>query len=168
MIYLIDSTIIRAHQHAAGAKGGQEKQALGRSAGGFSSKLHMRSDANGNADIFDLSAGNEHDIKKATDLTSDLDNGSSVAADKAYDSSDFRLELLFNEIEPLIPSRKNRLYKPPYDKEKYKIRYRVECCFNRLKQNRAFATRYDKLARTFLSGTAFLCAIISLRDSINI
>jgi transposase len=163
LIYLIDSTIVRAHQHAAGAVGGQSEQALGRSAGGLSSKLHLRSDSDGNPDVFDLTAGQEHDIIKAFDLTNDLPSGSSVASDKAYDSSDLRLNLLCSNIVPLIPSRDNRIYKPPYDKEKYKIRYRIECFFNRLKQNRAFATRYDKLARSFLSGTAFLCAIICLR-----
>lgn len=160
---MIDSTIVRAHQHAAGAVGGQSHQAIGRSAGGLSSKLHLRSDSDGNPDIFDLTAGQDHDITKAFELTNDLPDGSSVAADKAYDCSDFRLALLYSNIEPVIPSRDNRLYKHPYDKEKYKIRYRIECFFNKLKQNRAFATRYDKLARSFLSGTALLCAMICLR-----
>ena len=154
---------MRAHQHAAGAKGGQSKQALGRSAGGFTSKLHLCSSGEGNPDRFLLTAGQEHDVTKAVELTEYLPSNSSVAADKGYDSSDFRLILLNNDIEPLIPSRSNRLYKPPYDKEKYKIRYRVECFFNKLKQNRAFATRYDKLALSFLSGTAFLCAMICIQ-----
>ena len=160
---MIDSTIVRAHQHAAGARGGQEKQALGRSAGGFTSKLHLCSDQNGDADRFLLTAGQEHDVVKAEELTNHLESGSSVAADKGYDSSNYRLILLYRNIEPIIPSRSNRIYKAPYDKEKYKVRYRIECFFNRLKQNRGIATRYDKMAHSFLSGVALACAIIAVR-----
>jgi len=154
---------VRAHQHAAGARRGQSKQALGRSAGGFTTKLHLCSDSVGNADYFLLSGGQDHDVTKAIELTKHLPCNSSVAADKGYDSSDFRINLLKNNIKPLIPSRSNRVYKPPYDRNKYKIRYRIECFFSKLKQNRAFATRYDELAISFLSGTAFLCAMICLR-----
>ena len=165
-IKLIDSTIVKAHQHAAGARGGQEKQGLGRSAGGFSSKVHLRSDGDGNPEQIFVTGGQEHDINKAVDLTKDLSNNSSVAADKAYDCSDLRIKLLINDIEPLIPSRSNRTYKPPYNKEKYKIRYRIECFFNKLKQYRGFATRYDKLTVSYLSGIAFLCAMICVRSSV--
>jgi transposase len=160
---LIDGTVIRAHQHSAGAQGGQEKQGLGRSVGGFSSKLHFCSDSKGNPNLFLLTAGQEHDVTKAHELTKNLPTGSSLAADKGYDSSDLRISLLTNNIEPLIPSRSNRIYKPPYDKEKYKIRHMIECFFSRLKQYRAIATRYDKLASTYLSCVAFICAIICIK-----
>lgn len=163
---LIDSTTVRAHQHAAGARGGQEKQALGRSAGGFTSKLHLCSGPSGNAERFLLTAGQEHDVTVAKELTGHLKEGCSVAADKGYDSHEYRLELLYRNIEPIIPSRLNRLYRAPYNRDKYKIRSRIECFFNRLKQNRAFATRYDKLACTFLAGTAFLCVILAINEVI--
>src|SRR5215475_1270834 len=81
-IRIIDSTIVRAHQHAAGAKGGQSKQGFGRSVGGFSSKVHMSTDAYGNPDQFFITGGQEHDIKKAVDLTKDASKKSAVAADK--------------------------------------------------------------------------------------
>lgn len=163
---LIDSTIVRAHQHAAGAKGGQKNQAMGRSAGGLSTKLHLCSGPSGGADRFFLTAGQEHDVTAAALLTNHLKPGCYVAADKGYDSNEYRLNLLFRNIEPVIPSRINRLYKAPYSLEKYCIRYRIECFFNRLKQNRAFATRYDKLASTFISGTAFLCTILAIKENL--
>lgn len=133
--------------------------------GGFTTKLHLCSGPSGRADRFLLTAGQEHDVTVAAKLTDHLKPGSYVAADKGYDSSEYRLNLLFRNIEPVIPSRVNRLYKVPYNWEKYSIRYRIECFFNRLKQNRAFATRYDKLASTFISGTAFLCAILAIKEA---
>jgi transposase len=163
---LIDSTIVRAHQHAAGARGGQENQGIGRSAGGLSSKLHLCTTDSGDADRFSLTAGQEHDIRSASELTSHLPSGASVAADKGYDDNKYRLGLLLRGIEPIIPSRSNRNYKAPYNREKYRVRSRIECFFNRLKQNRAFATRFDKLASTFLSGTAFLCAILAIKGEV--
>ena len=88
-------------------------------------------------------------------------------ADKGYDSSDLRISLLVKDINPQIPSRKNRNYKQPYDKELYKNRSRIERFFARLKQYRGFATRYDKLAQSFLSNTALACAIISISMPLN-
>src|SRR5690242_16404456 len=46
-LHFLDSTTVRAHQHAAGAKGGQAGEALGRSRGGFSTKIHLRADRHG-------------------------------------------------------------------------------------------------------------------------
>ena len=113
-----------------------------------------------------VTSGQEHDITKAAELTSHVPKGHFVAADKGYDSSDFRLGLLNRKIEPVIPSRKNRNYKPPYDREKYFSRYNVERTFNRLKQYRAIATRYDKLAANYVSGVSLACAMISIGGKI--
>lgn len=125
----------------------------------------MRIGTDGNPDRFVLSAGHEHDVTKVAELCEDISTGSILLADKGYDSSDFRISLLLREITPEIPSRKNRIYKPPYDKERYKIRCKVEMFFARLKQYRGFATRYDKLARNFLSQIALACAIITVSVS---
>ena len=56
---MINATIIRAHQHAAGARGGQEFQALGKSCGGFSSKIHAKVDSFGLPLDFVLTAAPE-------------------------------------------------------------------------------------------------------------
>jgi transposase len=61
---MMDSTIVRAHQHAAGAKKGNQNQALGRSCGGFSTKIHAACDALGNPIRFILTGGEASDYSK--------------------------------------------------------------------------------------------------------
>ena len=65
---MIDGTIIRAHRHAAGARNGQKKQGLGRSCGGFSSKIHAKVDSLGMALGFIVTSGQSHEIKEAQRL----------------------------------------------------------------------------------------------------
>ncbi len=85
---MIDSTIVRAHACAAGyGKNSQEKEALGRSKGGFTTKIHAVVDALGNPLEFSLTSGQRHDITQADFLTKDL-KGDFLLADKGYDSKD--------------------------------------------------------------------------------
>lgn len=71
--------------------------------------------------------------------------------DKAYDSDAIRQVLHEQGLEAVIPGKTNRLAEIAYDKEQYKLRQKVERFFNKLKQFRRIATRYDKLDRTFLA-----------------
>ena len=71
--------------------------------------------------------------------------------DKAYDSQAIRHFLETLGVEAVIPPRSNRTEAITYDKEKYKLREKVERFFNKLKQFRRIATRYEKLSRTFLA-----------------
>ena len=59
--HFVDGTVIRAHQHAAGAVGGQEHEALGCSGGGFSTKIHLRAEGSGKPMAFVLSGGERHE-----------------------------------------------------------------------------------------------------------
>ena len=59
--HCVDGTVVRAHQHAAGAVGGQEHEALGRSRGGFSTKIHLRAEGGGKPIAFVLSGGERHE-----------------------------------------------------------------------------------------------------------
>jgi hypothetical protein len=61
VIHCLDSTIVRAHQHAGGARGGQAGETLGRSRGGFSTKLHVRADRRGKPLVLLVTAGQWHD-----------------------------------------------------------------------------------------------------------
>jgi len=71
--------------------------------------------------------------------------------DKGYDSDGIREHLIAHDIAPVIPSKSNRRAPLDYDKERYKLREKVERFFNNLKQFRRIATRYEKLSQTFLA-----------------
>ena len=101
----VDSTVVRAHQHAAGMNTGCEDQDPGRSVGGFSTKLHMAVDSLGNPVAMHLGPGQAHDSKHALDVIGELRPGL-VAMDKAYDSQPLMDELRSRGIEPCIPPKK--------------------------------------------------------------
>lgn len=83
-----------------------------------------------------------------------------VVADKAYDTNAVLASLAAMAAEPVIPPKSNRLVQREYDKNLYKDRNKIERCFGRLKQCRAFATRYDKTAVSFLA----VCHIVAALD----
>ncbi len=73
-----------------------------------------------------------------------------LIADKGYDSDAIRAKLRADAIRPVIPPRSNRTAAIRWNKRLYRERSRIECMIGHLKINRAIATRYDKLARSFL------------------
>ncbi|WP_282690158.1 MULTISPECIES: IS5 family transposase [unclassified Streptomyces] len=167
----VDSTIVRAHQHAAGAKRGHQSPALGRSRGGLTSKIHLACDAIGRPLAFVLTGGNTNDCTQFTTLMDAIrvprtgpgrprTRPDHVIGDKGYSSKAIRTWLRRRGIRHTIPERadqvRNRARKgslggrpPAFDKEIYKHRNVVERCFNRLKQWRGIATRYDKTAQSY-------------------
>jgi len=74
-----------------------------------------------------------------------------LLADKGYDADAIRADLVSRNIQSVIPGRSNRRVKIEHDRELYKQRNQIERFFGRLKINRAIATRYDQLAKSFLS-----------------
>ena len=135
---IIDTTIIRAHPCAGGAlktSGGQASQALGRSRGGFSTKIHIAVDSLGHPLRFMLTAGQRHDITCAEAL---IDGYSSeyVIADTSYDSMPFIESITDTGAVPVIPPRANRRDSRDYDVDLYKERHIVECFINKIKQYR--------------------------------
>jgi transposase len=86
-----------------------------------------------------------------------------AAMDKAYDSNAIRAKLVAKGIEPVIPPKANRLEIIVYDKEQYKQRNKVERRFNKIKQFRRVATRYEQLKATFLAFVTLALIIIMLR-----
>lgn len=77
-----------------------------------------------------------------------------MLADRGYDGDDVRSALLMRNILPVIPPKANRKEPISCDFKAYKDRNRIERMFNRLKQFRRIATRYDKTALSFIG---FLC-----------
>ena len=159
---MMDGSHIRAHQHAAGARGGQEHQALGRSCGGFSSKIHAKVDSFGLPLAFKLTPGNEHEIKTAEELLGD-EISDFLLADRAYDCISFRNTLAERGTQAVIPSKKNRLEAIFHDAYIYKERNHVERFFNRIKHFRRIATRYDKTAVMFLGSFVLASILIWLK-----
>lgn len=139
-------------------------QALGRSRGGPTTKIHLICDAHGNPLEFELTGGQIHDVTPAPELLAKTAQaGQFTLADKGYDSDEFRAKIRERGSEPMVPGRANRKEKIEYDKEIYGARSLVENAFCKLKQYRAVATRYDKLARNFSGMVTMACIMVWLR-----
>ena len=160
---MIDSTVVRAHACAAGyGKDSQEKEALGRSRGGFSTKIHALVDALGNPLKFILTPGQRNDITQAELLTQDVIS-TFVIADKGYDADSFLESLEINDCAGVIPPRSNRKNARPYDEFLYEDRNRIEGFFGKIKHYRRIFSRFDKAAKSFLSFCYFVGALIWIR-----
>ncbi len=113
--------------------------------------MHLRVIGNGLPVQIELSAGEANDAPMAELLLSDLPAGAHVLADKAYDA-DWIRELIEDQgCTPHIPPRRNRYDGITYSKKQYKKRNLIERCFNKLKQFRHIATRYDRSALNYLA-----------------
>ena len=152
-----------------GEKRGDEQlnasnEALGRSRGGFSTKIHLLCDGNGHPLRAVLSPGQSHESKSLQELLDEADvcgPGDAVplvparlAGDKGYRYDWIDEWLLDQGITPVIPSKANedRLERPaPFDKSSYRRRCIIECLIGWLKECRRVATRYEKLALHYLS-----------------
>ncbi len=157
---MIDGTIVRCHQHSAGAPKSSGNQAIGRSKGGLSTKIHALVDALGNPLKIVLTAGQVHDLAGADALLPTME-AKILLADKAYDADKRVIEALAAAGKTaVIPPKRNRKNPRHYDKALYEARHLIENFFCWVKQFRAIATRYDKTARNFLAAfqmVAVLC-----------
>ena len=113
---MIDSTIVRAHRHRAGAKKVGDDQATGRSPGGLSTKIHTLVDALGNPLGFCLTGGEVHDRAGADEAIPTM-AADTLMADKAYDADKRLIEpLIAAGRTAVIPSKANRRVKRADDK----------------------------------------------------
>jgi transposase len=164
----IDSTTVRAHQHAAGAPGKTAAEsALGRSRGGMTTKIHVASVNENHTLVIQITPGQASDCAQFDAIYEDLPKENvifSAALDKGYDSNAIRAKLAEDGIEPVIPGRSNRIETIKYDKTKYEDRNQIERFFNKLKQFRRIATRYEKHGFTFLALIHIAAAFIAARN----
>jgi transposase len=147
---LIASTHVKAHRLASGKKGGQ-KQAVGHSRGGRNTKIHALADAKGRLIAILLTGGEAHDCPVAERLIRRVKSAKRMLGGKAYDIAELREELDERGTRPVIPNRCNRKQPFSFSKRLYKLRWRIEAAFNRLKDFRRIATRYERLARNYLA-----------------
>jgi len=123
---------------------------LGRSRGGLSTKIHAATEALGLPVRLIGTPGQRNDIALAHDLVEGIE-AEAVIADKGYDAHHLAEKMEKQKTAIVIPPRQNRKSQRTYDTDLYKERNRIERFFNRLKQFRRVATRYDKLLANFMS-----------------
>ena len=141
-------------------KRAEKKQAVGRSRGGRNTKIHALADAKGRLIAILLTGGEAHDCPHAERLIRRVKPPERLLGDKAYDSADLREELDQRGTKPIIPNRCNRKQPFTFNKRLYKLRWRIENAFNRLKDFRRIATRYDKLAQNYLASVCLAAALV--------
>jgi transposase len=136
-------------------KGTQETEALGRSRGGFTTKLHARCDARGLPLGFVLTPGQTHDVQGFAPLFRMIgDKIEAFLADRGYDADAIREEIAKADVEAVIPAKSNRRNPISHNRVKYKWRNLIERLFNKLKNWRRVATRYDKTRESYLGFVA--------------
>jgi transposase len=159
----MDGTVIRAHACAAGAANSTAgNEALGRSKGGFSCKVHALCDGLGMPIKFILTGGQEAECRQAIPLLENV-KASAVLADKAYDTNELRAWLEGRGIKAVIPPKSNRKEEIACDYWHYKERHAVECLFGKLKHYRRIATRYEKKAINYMGMMSFASVLLWLR-----
>lgn len=164
--HYVDGAVVRAHQHAAGAVGGQENEALGRSRGGFSTKVHLRAEGGGKPLAFVVSGGERHESRYVEAL---LARGQvrrpgrgrprvrpqQIVGDKGYSYPTVRRLLARRGSRAVIPRRRNQHPDDDryatFDHRTYRERNRIERLVNQLKQARRIATRYEKRAAHYVA-----------------
>ncbi len=159
---LIDSILVRAHACSLRSAKKTRRTIARRKGRGHSTKIHLATDALGNAIRFILTGGERNDITQAERLIENL-FPDYVIADKGYDAKKFILLLRKKEIEVVIPSKISRLIQRAIDTDLYKERHLIECCIGKLKHFRRVFSRFDKLAKNYLSFVQFASTIIWLR-----
>jgi transposase len=157
---IIDASIVRAHQDASGGKK-NGSECIGRSRGGPSTKIHAVVDGLGNPTKIKLTEGQVHDVTQAPELLREA-LSTSVLADKGYDSNAVVAQIEAQGSRAVIPPRRGRRVTRPYDRDLFKSRYVVEQFFAKIKRCRRVATRYEKLAVTFLAMVVLACILVWL------
>jgi transposase len=117
----------------------------------LTSKLHARVVGNGLPVQLELSPGQMNDAPMAELLLNDLPADADVIGDKGYDADWIRDKIEDQDCRPHIPPKSGRYDGITYSKRLYKMRNLIERCFNKLKQFRHIATRYDRNPLNYLA-----------------
>jgi transposase len=158
----LDGSIVKAHQDSTNISS-QGEQAIGKSRGGKSTKIHLAVDSGGLPIHFELSGGQAHDVSYGESLVVSSPEAEVVVADKGYDSQALRELIKSRNAKHVIPRKGNsKQGNDDIDWCMYRYRHLVENAFLKIKKYRAVATRYDKLARNYLSVVALAFSLMWL------
>ena len=157
----IDSSHVKAHRSASGSKRGSLKKRSAARAAEGRARFHALADDRGRPVAFALTPGNVADVVMAIPLLAAVAKPKRLLADKAYDADSLRRWLKHRKIRADIPSTASRRTPYPLDRAAYRRRNVIERMFCKLKNWRRIATRYDRLARNYLSSLALAAIIIA-------
>ncbi len=163
-VQMIDTSVVRVHQQGATGKRGRDR-CVGRSRGGLTTKIHALVDAQRHPIQLKLTAGQASDIASAADLIGHLVPGAMLVADKGYDANALRALVGERRAWANIRPKSNRKDPACFSRCLYRDRNLIERFFNKIKQFRRIATRYDKLAENFLASLKLACVRIWLRGN---
>ena len=154
----IDSTFCKVHQSACSAL---KDQAIGSSRGGKNTKVHVLINERMQLLNVVLTGGQVHDSETVTALLKGIKlTGKKILADKAYSCEQIRGFLAERGAVACIPDKANFRIKHDFDSELYKQRNIVERFFQRIKNYRHVATRYDKLSVCFENFVLLVASVI--------
>ena len=137
---------------------------MGRSRGGLTTKIHARVDDQGRPIQLLITPGQAHDLTGAEPLLANLKRHTIIIADKAYDADRLRAHIKARGAIANIPNMVRRKKRFRWTKALYRQRNHVERFFNKLKQFRRIATRYDKLGANYMAFLQLATVRISLRS----
>jgi transposase len=158
---MLDSTACKAQRLAGGARGGAE-EALGRSRGGLSTKIHALVDAPGRPLCFLLTPGQAADCRQAQALLEGV-TFARLIGDRGYDADELRDWCEEHGIEAVIPSKRNRKLPIPHDPQTYKTRHRIENLFGRIKDLTRITLRKDKTSPSYAAFASLAFTLINLQ-----
>jgi transposase len=147
---MIDISVVRVHQHGA-CMADNNRQDMGRSRGGLTSKIHVVVDTNGMPIHLALMPGEAHDNRLCSVLLSALLPQTMLLADRGYDADWIRELASQQEAWANIPPKRNRKDPICFSPYLYRARNLIEWFNNNIKQCRRVATRYGKLAANYLA-----------------
>ncbi len=163
--FSLDSTSVKVHPDGTGAlKNGP--QSIGKSRGGWNTKIHMVAADARTAIVFALSPGNDHDAPHGRALLQELGpmpEGLPMLMDRAYEGNETRQLVLDLGMIPVVPPKSTRLDPWDYDRAIYKKRNEIERLFRRLKGFRRIFSRFEKLDVLFLGFLSFALIVEALR-----
>ncbi|WP_307617811.1 IS5 family transposase [Variovorax boronicumulans] len=162
----LDSTSVKVHPDGTGALEKNGPQAIGKSRGGWNTKIHLLAADARTAVTFSLSPGQAHDAPEGRELLRRLgapNRQLHLLMDRAYEGNETRQLALDLGFIPVVPPLRTRVEPWEYDRAMYKRRNEVERLFRRLKGYRRIFSRFEKLDVMFTAFISFALIADGLR-----